>query len=99
MLDAMSGALIPVDGGGSPARCVRCGALAVGPCARCRQPVCGDCCVLTEGGARVWAICLACEDRGGRSLQRGWVSVIGWIAVPILGLAVLVALLSLLGAR
>jgi hypothetical protein len=55
--------------------------------------------VLTEGGARVWAICLACEDRGGRSLQRGWGTVIGWIAVPILGLAVLVALLTLLTAK
>jgi hypothetical protein len=46
--------------------------------------VCGDCCVLTEGGARVWAICLSCEDRGGRSLRRGWIAVVGWIAVPIL---------------
>ena len=90
----MSGALIPVDGGGSSARCHRCGALAVGPCARCHDPVCGDCCVLTEGGARVWAICLACEDRGGRSLRRGWGAVIGWIAVPILVLAILVAILS-----
>ena len=95
----MSGALIPVDGGGSPARCIRCGALAVGPCARCREPVCGDCCVLTEGGARVWAICLACEDRGGRSLGRGWLTVIGWVAVPILGLAALLALLALISAR
>jgi hypothetical protein len=61
--------------------------------------VCGDCCVLTEGGARVWAICLSCQDRGGRSLQGGWVTVISWVAVPILGLAVLVALLSLFTAK
>jgi hypothetical protein len=60
--------------------------------------MCGGRCVLTESGVRVWAICLACEDRGGRSLQRGWVTVIGWIAVPILALAVLVALLSLFTA-
>jgi hypothetical protein len=98
----MSGDLIPVDGdggGAAAARCVRCGAQAAGPCARCHQPVCGDCCVLTEGGARVWAICLSCEERGGRSLQRGWLAVIGWIAVPIVGLAVVVALLALLSAR
>lgn len=92
----MSGDLIPVDGGGgpAPARCVRCGALAAGPCARCHAPVCGDCCVLTEGGARVWAICLSCEDRGGRSLSRGWWTVIGWVAGPIVLLAALVTLLS-----
>jgi hypothetical protein len=61
--------------------------------------VCGDCCVLTEGGAQVWAICLACEDRGGRSLRHGWLAVIGWVAVPILGLALLLALLSALTFR
>lgn len=90
----MSGDLIPVDGG--PARCVHCGALAAGPCARCRRPVCGDCCVLTEGGARVWAICSSCEERGGRSLTRGWLTVLAWIAVPILGLAALVTVLTAL---
>jgi hypothetical protein len=96
----MSGALIPVDGGGgSPARCIRCGGPAVGPCARCHEPVCGDCCVLTEGGARVWAICLACEDRGGRSLRAGWITVIGWIVGPIAALALLVALLSWITSR
>lgn len=96
----MSGALIPVGGGGpAAARCVRCGALAAGPCARCHEPVCGDCCVLTEGGARVWAICLACEDKGGRSLRSGWITVIGWIAGPIVGLALLVALLAALAGK
>lgn len=91
----MSGALIPVNGGGAaPARCVHCSALAVGPCARCREPVCGDCCVLTDGGARVWAICLSCERGGGRSLRSGWLAVIGWIAGPILALALLVAALA-----
>jgi hypothetical protein len=61
--------------------------------------VCGDCCVLTEDGAKVWAICLACEDRGGRSLRRGWLTVIGWVAAPILGLAAIVTLLSLLTSK
>lgn len=96
----MSGELqLRDDGGGAPARCVRCGALAAGPCARCHEPVCGDCCVLTEHGAKVWAICLACEDKGGRSLRRGWALVIGWIAGPILILAALVALLAWLSAK
>ena len=95
----MSGDLIPVDGGGPVARCARCGAVAAGPCARCHAPVCGDCCVLTEGGARVWAICLSCEDRSGRSLRSAWISVIGWIALPILALAAVVALLAALTVK
>jgi len=96
----MSGGLLLSDGGGPPvARCVRCGAEAAGPCARCHAPVCGDCCVLTEGGLRVFAICLACEDRGGRSLRRGWGLVLGWIAAPILLLALLVAVLEALFRR
>jgi len=76
------------------ARCVHCGALAVGPCAECHSPVCGDCCVLTEGGSRTWAICVTCEKRSGRSLRSGWMTVIGWIAIPILLLLGAVVLLS-----
>ncbi len=88
------GQLASHDDGPPIARCVRCHAVAAGPCARCREPVCGDCCVLTEGGARVWAVCLACADRGGTSLRRAWWRVIGWIAGPILALAALLALLA-----
>lgn len=81
---AMSGGLLHSEGGSGPlARCVRCGAVAAGPCARCHDPVCGDCCVLTEGAHQVFAICLACEDRGGKSLRKGWGMVLWWIAVPI----------------
>jgi hypothetical protein len=76
------------------ARCVHCGALAVGPCARCEAPVCGDCCVLTTGGANVYAICLGCNERSGKDLRRGWLTVIGWFVTPILGLAAAVFLLS-----
>jgi hypothetical protein len=76
------------------ARCVHCGAPAVGPCARCDAPVCGDCCVLSEGGARVYAICVACERRGGRSLARGWLVVLGWVAGPLLVLAAAVLALA-----
>ena len=95
----MTGALQQSNGGPPVERCVRCGKNAAGPCARCHQPVCGDCCVLTEGGTAVWAICLACEDRGGRSLTRRWATVIWWIVSPILALAVLIVLLAWLTRR
>ena len=95
----MTGQLQHSNDGGPVARCIRCGAQAVGPCARCREPVCGDCCVLTEGSARVWAICLACEERGGRSLARAWIRVVSWFVVPILALALLVALLTWVESR
>jgi hypothetical protein len=78
------------------ARCKHCGAIAVGPCARCHDPVCGDCCVLTEHGATTWAICLACDGHGGRSLRSAWASVALWIAGPIVALLVLVILLELI---
>jgi hypothetical protein len=51
--------------------------------------------VLTDGGAKVWAICLRCEKRGGRSLSGGWSLVLFWIALPLVGLAVLTVLLEL----
>jgi hypothetical protein len=57
--------------------------------------VCGDCCVLTQGGTQVWAICLGCDRHGGRSLGAGWRMVIGWFLWPILGLFVLLVLLYL----
>ena len=79
-------------GGGAAARCKHCGALAVGPCAQCRGPVCGDCCVLTEGGVKIWAICLSCRDHSGTSLRQGWWMVIRWIALP-LGLLLLVVVI------
>jgi hypothetical protein len=91
----MSGELQTV-GDGSPARCAICGEEAVGPCARCKNPTCGDCCVLTEGSAKLWAICLRCEKRGGKSLLSGWALVLAWVALPIVGLAIAVALLSML---
>jgi hypothetical protein len=81
-------------GGGAPIALCRCGAEAAGPCARCHTPVCGDCCVLTEGGARVWAICFACEGRGGRSLRGPWVRVVWWFVGPILILFALTVALA-----
>lgn len=70
------------DGDGL-ARCVRCAALAAGPCARCNLPMCGDCVVLTEHGASLWAVCHECARRGGRSLRAGWVGALFWVLVPI----------------
>ena len=90
----MSGQLQGLGGGAPLARCRHCGDPAVGPCARCREPVCGDCCVLTEGSAKVWAICSGCARRGGRSLRAAWLTVIGWIALPIVALAVILAVLE-----
>jgi hypothetical protein len=89
----MSGGLQSV-GDDSPARCAICGDEAVGPCARCKNPTCGDCCVLTEGSAKVWAICLRCEKRGGSSLLPGWALVLGWVALPIVGLALALGLFA-----
>jgi hypothetical protein len=77
-------------------RCSRCGGLAAGPCARCRSPVCGACSVLTEGSAQVWAICIACDERGGRSLRAGWSMVLGWFALPILLLLAALVLAALI---
>lgn len=84
------------DDGGGFERCVRCGALAAGPCARCGSPTCGDCCVIVEGGARPWAVCLSCEDRGGSSLTRPWRSLLGWLLGILVLLTLAVVLLGLL---
>ena len=85
--------LIPVDNDGPVARCKHCSKVAVGPCARCRAPVCGDCCELTDGGATTFAICLGCVKRGGKSLAGGWLGIVAWLAAIIVGLAALVAVL------
>jgi len=89
----MGGTLRSVgDGGGEDAaRCALCGGLAVGPCARCRRPVCGDCCELTYGGVRTWAVCLGCARRGGTSLAPAWRLVLWWVLAPVAVLAALLA--------
>jgi len=70
-------------------RCVHCGARAAGPCASCHDPVCGDCTVLTEGGVKVWAICLACDGRKGKRLTRAWWGPLAWVVAFLAGLALL----------
>lgn len=88
----MSGQLL--THGDGDARCISCGGPAVGPCARCRRPICGDCCVLTTGGMERFAICLPCERRDGASLSPGWQRVISWVMFPIVALLALVVLLE-----
>ena len=86
----MSGGLqIAGDEGasGGAARCSVCGAAAVGPCASCRTPVCGDCCVLTEGGVETYAICVRCDRRKGRQLGSGWRVVVGWLVLVLVARA------------
>lgn len=78
------------------ARCVHCGARAAGPCASCHEPVCGDCCTLTEGGSQVWAICLDCDRKGGRSLAPAWRGLLLWLLAIVVGLAAIVAILGML---
>lgn len=68
-----------------------CGAEAVGPCASCRTFVCGDCCVLTEGGLETWAICVRCDRRKGRALGGGFRVVVTWLLVVLVALAIFAA--------
>jgi hypothetical protein len=84
------------SGDGPVARCKMCGGVAVGPCARCRSPVCGDCCELTEGGATIFAVCHACVKRGGATLAPGWQGLLAWLAAIVIGLVVIAALLIFL---
>ena len=79
--------LAPVDGGVPAARCKICQRRdAAGPCARCKAPVCGDCCELTTGGATTFAVCLGCSKRGGSSLTSAWLGLLGWLALVIVAL-------------
>jgi hypothetical protein len=52
--------------------------------------------VLTEGGVRTYAICIACSRAVGPSLARSWLTVIYWVAVPLVALLLFVAMLSLI---
>lgn len=89
-----------IDGGGDGlARCASCAALAAGPCARCGRPMCGDCVVLTEHGASVWAVCHSCDKRGGRSLRSGWRAALFWLILPIAGLWAVVTILERVAGR
>jgi hypothetical protein len=80
-------------------RCAFCSSEAAGPCASCARSVCGDCCTLTEGGVRTWAICLACDRAKGRSLTGAWGSFGAFLVGILLVLGAVVALLGWLSAR
>jgi hypothetical protein len=82
------------SGDGPVATCVGCGVQAVGPCARCHAPLCGDCCIISEGGAKKWAVCASCADKGASSLSSGWTNLVLWIMAPIAALALLIWLLE-----
>lgn len=86
-------------GDDGPLRCRFCARDAVGPCARCRAPVCAECCTLTEGGTKTWAICLDCDRRGGRSLAGAWGGVLVPFVAVLVALAVAVAVLAQLSDR
>ena len=86
----MSG--LATHGDGPVARCALCGRVAAGPCARCHRPTCGDCCVLTSGGATTFALCLRCS-RGGASLRRPWLGLVLWLGGIVVVLAAVGALL------
>lgn len=94
----MSGQLQTVDGD-SPARCSFCSNEAAGPCASCDRPVCGDCCTLTEGGVRTWAICLECDRKKGRSLGGAWGGLLTFVITILAVLGAVVALLAWLSSR
>lgn len=94
----MSGAL-QSDGGDGIERCAFCSADAAGPCASCRRSVCGDCCVLTSGGAATWAICLSCDRKKGRSLGGRWGGFGLWLVGLLVVMAAIVALLELFAPR
>lgn len=66
---------------------------------RCHRLLCGDCCVLTEGGVQVYAICKRCAERGGRSLRPGWLGVGGVLLLVLLALVGLNVLVSFLSHR
>lgn len=53
--------------------------------------------MLTEGGAKLWAICLRCEKRGGKSLVAGWVIVAAWLVGILAVLGGVVALIEIYG--
>jgi len=86
--------LLPA-GDGPVARCKVCGGVAVGPCARCRAPVCGDCCELTDGGATTFAVCQPCVRRGGATLAPGWAGLLVWIGGIVLVLAAIAVAIAL----
>jgi len=61
--------------------------------------VCGDCCTLTEGGAKTWAVCLDCDRKGGRSLASAWRGFLVWTVIVLVGLAAATALMGWIASK
>ncbi|MBZ0235672.1 MAG: hypothetical protein K8M05_25310 [Deltaproteobacteria bacterium] len=55
--------------------------------------MCGDCSVLSSGGATMFAICTACAA-GGSDLRRPWLALAGWVGVLVLLLAAVAVVLA-----
>jgi hypothetical protein len=55
--------------------------------------------VLTESGLTVWAICIRCERRDGRSLGSAWGGFLLWLVGILVVLGLIVAALGWFGAR
>jgi hypothetical protein len=53
--------------------------------------VCGDCCVLTDGGVETYAICTRCDRRKGHELGGAWSLVSTWMIGLLVVLAVAAA--------
>jgi len=62
---------------------------------RCRAMLCGDCCVLTEGGVGVYALCRRCADGGGNQLRPRWAGVGALLGLVLLVLVLLNVVVSL----
>lgn len=60
--------------------------------------MCGNCCTLTEGGVKTWAICLECDRMKGSSLTGAWGSFGAFLIAILVVLAAAVALLAWLSA-
>ena len=58
--------------------------------------VCGDCCVLSDGGASTFALCTTCEKRGGASLRPGWLGLVLWLGAVVAVIAAVAIALVLL---
>ena len=87
------------SGDDGPERCSFCAREAAGPCASCHRPVCGECCTLTEGGVKVWAVCLECDRKKGRSLGGAWGGLLAWLGGILAVLAAATALMGWLASR
>jgi hypothetical protein len=76
--------------------CRLCGAPATGPCARCRAPICPDCCELTEGSIKMFAVCKSCARTGATTFTSGWRDLVFWVVLVGLGAGLLGVLFFLM---